>query len=272
MWPRFFQKTRPDLCYSFAGLNKILPDRCRRLGALSRVAPQQLHCRYELALRLSYSSHVYPNDVYAPKRRAVKLDGSIISAEIVGTGGLSMRYRRLNIPGRFAMSLAVAGLAAVSSEAAAQSPPASERPELLSRLLACRSVEASEGRLICYDAATRALDSAEREGRVVVVDRAQVSATRRQLFGFELPSIALFDAGQAAERIDSVESTLTRASLGGDGKWVFVLADGGVWRQIDSQRVTFHNTSGQPVRIRRAALGSYLLTIGNSRAARVRRQ
>jgi hypothetical protein len=149
-------------------------------------------------------------------------------------------------------------------------PPA--RPELLSRLVACRAVTAPEARLACYDAAAGALDSAERQGEVVVVDRAQVSAARRQLFGFELPSITLFDSGPAPEKIDSIDTTLTRAVLAGEGKWTFVLADGSTWRQIDSDRVSFQNEAGQSVRVRRASLGSYLLTVGRSRAVRVRRQ
>ena len=160
----------------------------------------------------------------------------------------------------------------LASGAAAQVAAAPERPELLSRLVACRSITAPEARLTCYDAATTALDAAERQGQVVVVDRAQLSAARRQLFGFDLPSISLFDSGPAPERIDSVETTLARASVAGDGKWIFVLADGGTWRQIDSERVTFRNTAGQEVRVRRATLGSYLLTVGGSRAVRVRRQ
>lgn len=105
------------------------------------------------------------------------------------------------------------------------------------------------------------------------MDRAQVSAARRQLFGFELPSLPdMFERGPAIERVDSIESTLERASVVGEGRWLFRLADGGVWRQIDVEPVRFQNRNGQVVRVRRAALGSYLLTVGGSRAVRVRRQ
>jgi hypothetical protein len=172
----------------------------------------------------------------------------------------------------FALFSSIICIAAFADAASAQQAAPSERPELLSRLVACRTVTAPEARLACYDAAAGALDSAERQGEVVVVDRAQVSAARRQLFGFELPSITLFDSGPAPERIDAVETTLTRAVMAGEGKWTFVLADGSTWRQIDSERVNFQNRPGQPVRVRRASLGSYLLTIDRSRAVRVRRQ
>ena len=84
--------------------------------------------------------------------------------------------------------------------------------------------------------------------------------------------ITLFDQGERPEAVDSIETTLVRAGLAGENKWVFTLADESVWRQIDSDRVNFRNRPGEAVRVRRASLGSYLMTIGNSRAVRVRRQ
>lgn len=161
----------------------------------------------------------------------------------------------------------------LATPVAAQQAPSTARPELLSRLVACRPVADSAARLACYDAAASALDSAERQGEVVVVDRAQVSEARRQLFGFDLPAMpSLFDRGGRAENLDAIETTLTRATRTGEGKWVFTLADGGAWRQIDNERVTFENRAGEPVRVRRASLGSYQLVVGRSRAVRVRRQ
>ena len=111
----------------------------------------------------------------------------------------------------------------------------------------------------------------ERQGEVVVLDRASVTETRRQLFGFNLALPSLF-RGETAAEIESVESTLQGASRNGEGRWVFRLADGAVWRQIDSEAVRFDNEPGQPVRVRKAALGSFLLTVDGSRAVRVRRQ
>lgn len=169
----------------------------------------------------------------------------------------------------------VAIVAAITLGGGAQAlaqTPAPARPEVLSRLVECRAIAASDARLACYDAAAGALDSAEREGQVVVVDRAQVTAARRQLFGFQLPSLTLFDQGEAAEPINQIETTLSRAQLVGEGRWLFTLADGTAWRQIDSERVNFRNQPGEAVRVRRATLGSYLLTTGGSRAVRVRRQ
>lgn len=171
------------------------------------------------------------------------------------------------------MSL-ISSLAAMAAAAAlpVQSVPAQNRSETLARLMACRGVADGAARLACFDAAAGVLDTAERQGDLVVLDRAGVAETRRQLFGFEMPALPRLFGPDGAPEIDSIDSTLQSASLVGEGRWVFRLADGGVWRQIDSERVRFQNRPGQPVRVRKAALGSFLLTVGGSRAVRVRRQ
>jgi hypothetical protein len=138
--------------------------------------------------------------------------------------------------------------------------------------MACRAIADSTARLACFDTAAGALDTAERQGDLVVIDRAGVDETRRQLFGFQMPSLPRLFGPEGAVELDSIDSTLQGASLVGEGRWVFRLADGSEWRQIDSERVRFQNRPGQPVRIRKGALNSFLLTVDGSRAVRVRRQ
>ena len=168
-----------------------------------------------------------------------------------------------------ACMLALSGTGAASQPVSALPDT---RPQTVDRLMACRELTADAARLSCYDAAVSAFESAQQQGDVVVVDRAQVSEARRQLFGFALPRVTLFDQDERAAPVDAIETTLVRATQTGEGRWVFTLADDGVWRQIDSERVTFRNRPGVAVRIRRAALGSYLMTLEGSRAVRVRRQ
>jgi hypothetical protein len=171
------------------------------------------------------------------------------------------------------MSL-ISGLAALAaaSTLSTQAAPLQERPETLERLMACRGIADNAARLNCFDTAAGALDTAQRQGEVVVMDRAGIAETRRELFGFEMPSLPRLFGPEGAVEIDSIETTLQSASLVGEGRWVFRLADGSVWRQIDSERARFQNSPGQPVRVRRASLGSFLLTVDGSRAVRVRRQ
>ena len=165
-----------------------------------------------------------------------------------------------------------AAIGVVAVLPAATSAQETSRPELLNRLTACRAMSDSTGRLACYDEAVAALDDAEREGEVVVVDRNQVRESRRALFGFDLPSLPAFGRVERTEdEVSEVETTLDRANRGGDGKWVFRLADGSTWRQIDSESVFFPNREGVEVRVRRAMMGSFMMTVGGSRAVRVRR-
>lgn len=129
----------------------------------------------------------------------------------------------------------------------------------------------SAARLACYDEATRALDEAERSGEVTVVDRNQVREARNRLFGFSVDSLGIFDrSGQT--RVEALETTLQSARQQGRGEWVFSLADGSVWRQIDSERLSNTPREGQPVRIREAAMGSYLLSVNGARSVRARRE
>lgn len=147
------------------------------------------------------------------------------------------------------------------------------RSTLVVNLSQCRNVADAAIRLACYDRAAEALDQGEKSGEVVVIERTQVQAARRDLFGFSMPALPnLFARNGEAEQLDSIETSLLRASQMGDGKWVFHLSDQSEWRQIDSMPVRFRNRSGETVRVRNAALGSYLMTIGASRAVRVRRQ
>lgn len=179
------------------------------------------------------------------------------------------------IPSRHTCSLVTGILLLVigGSPVQAQQTVEPPRPELLTRLIDCRAIADGGQRLACYDAAASALDSAEKQGDVVVIDREQVSIARRQLFGFQLPSMPdLLQRGTRPDTLDAIETTLTRAGQYGDGKWTFNLADGSTWCQIDSEPVRFQNRSGQSVRVRRAAMGSFLLTVDGSRAVRVRRQ
>lgn len=168
------------------------------------------------------------------------------------------------------MTIIVSFAAAALLGSPAVGPP-QERAETLTRLTTCRALTDPPARLACYDAAVVALDDAERQGEVVVMDRAQINETRRQLFGFQMPSLPRLLGASPDADIESIETTLERATQSGD-RWVFRLADGSVWGQIDSGRVFVRDRPGQPVRVRKASLGSFFLTVGESRAVRVRRQ
>ncbi len=139
-------------------------------------------------------------------------------------------------------------------------------------MAACRLVSADAERLACYDRLVAVFDQAEASGEVMVVERSQVTEARRALFGFSLRAVPLFSRGVPDEPIEAIELTLTRASQGGNGKWIFVLDDGSVWVQTDANALTRNPRPGMEINVRQGAVGSYLLSVNGTRSVRVRRQ
>lgn len=167
--------------------------------------------------------------------------------------------------------IAAAGLA-FCAPAAAIAQDAKQRPEALKRLAACRSIASESERLACYDREVAAVDAAEARKDLVVVDREQLKKTRRTLFGLALPNLSIFgDDSPDQEGVTRIETSIKSLSQTPDGKWVFVLEDGAQWTQSDSRNLPIDPKAGQPIVIRKAAMGSYLANVNKQVAIRVRR-
>lgn len=155
---------------------------------------------------------------------------------------------------------------------AAETAPRS--PAILSGLTECRAHRESATRLACYDAAVAKLVDATEKRDVVVLDRAGIRETRKSLFGFTLPRIALFgerDAKEDATQRDDVtelQTTITAARELGGGKFRLTLAEGGIWQSTESWVGGKLPAAGASILIRRAALGSYFLKLDGGRAVR----
>jgi hypothetical protein len=162
----------------------------------------------------------------------------------------------------------MAALAALSADPSW----AESRAGVMQRLMDCRKIVGDAERLACYDAAAGAMDQAEAKGDIVVVDREQARAVRRQGFGFNLPSLSLFNRGEKADELDRVAAKVTRATRDGNGKWTIVVDGDQVWRQIDTGDFTVNPKPGMTANIRRAALGSYLMSIGGKAGVRMKRE
>lgn len=167
------------------------------------------------------------------------------------------------------------GLAATlmaASGALAQDVDPGQRPALLNDLLACRAETGAEARLACYDAAAAAFDTAERQGEVTVIDQTQARETRARLFGLDLDTVNLFGGLRNDAPVEAIETTLVSASQDHRDQWTFVLSDGSTWKQIDRERVSTRVAPGATIRIRAAAMGSYLLSVNGARSVRARRE
>lgn len=173
------------------------------------------------------------------------------------------------------LMLLIAALAAPPLAAAAATPkPDARRAAVLEQLAACRKEAADAQRLACFDRAAGALDEAEAKGQVVVVDREQVRAVKKQAFGFSLPALSLFGArGQAEESVERVSYTLDHAGRTSGGMWVLATTEGPVWVQTDSSdELHGEPRKGSTLAVRHGALSSFFCNVDGQRAIRCNRQ
>ncbi len=161
--------------------------------------------------------------------------------------------------------------ALAAAPALAQERGAAPPPQALTRVFDCRQVQAADERLACYDRQVEALQAAAASQEVVAYDREQIRRTRRSLFGIALPDLSIFGGGDDEDGVTQIESTIRGLRQDPYGKYQFTLEDGARWVQIDSREMRATPRVGQPIRIRRAMMGSYLANVNNQVAIRVRR-
>jgi hypothetical protein len=136
---------------------------------------------------------------------------------------------------------------------------------------ACRAIAAPDARLACFDKTSAALDEAITNHEVTVLDKQEVRRTRRSLFGFEMPHIALFDAKDEKEQksaeYNELDSNVTAVHSLGYGKFEVVIAEGGaVWRNSDA--MDFPPKVGDKIHIKKGVIGNYFLKIGTNQVVR----
>ncbi len=152
----------------------------------------------------------------------------------------------------------------------------SEGPDILNGVYACRDIAEDAARLACFDGAVGRLREAQTQGNFAAVDRGQVQEVQREGFGFNiggltrlLPRLGGGDA--QSDDLESVEVVVERVVERANGYHAFVMTNGAVWVQVVAERAR-NVRPGQTVRIRRAAVGSYMLSPGAGSAHRVRRE
>lgn len=161
----------------------------------------------------------------------------------------------------------VATLGAFATAASAQEAA----PDATAKLLECRSIAEESLRLACYDSTVAAFAAARAGGELVVLDRQEVEQARRRTFGLDIDILNPFDRTERPAALQSITSAVTSARQVSGGKWLVSLADGSTWLQIDTETVHIGRTPTE-ARVRRAALGSYLMSVDGARSMRVKRQ
>jgi hypothetical protein len=155
------------------------------------------------------------------------------------------------------------------ARAVAPDPP---RAAVVQALTDCRKLTDDTARLACYDKAAIAFDQAETQGQVVVIDREQVKAVRRQAFGFNLPTLHIFDrTTKTEEGLDHVELDIDHAYRNAQGRWVLASTNGAVWRQTDDFDIGQEPHKGSKLSIKNGLLGSFFCKIDSTPQMRCER-
>lgn len=141
-------------------------------------------------------------------------------------------------------------------------------PPSYEALMTCRTIADDAARLACFDGNAAALADAARSGDVVVTDREGARPSWRSLFGFG----AARTAEEQGEDVSEIETRVASAGQMASGRWIIVMENGQRWRQLDTRRLVTDPRPGHAVRIRRAALGSFLANIDGQTAIRVQRE
>lgn len=165
------------------------------------------------------------------------------------------------------MAAVAIGFPACSSWA---TQPPSAAPSVAA-VIACRRITDDAARLACFDKAVTAMDEAQTTGNLVTLDREQRRAVRRQTFGFQLPSLNIFDKGEKPEEADRLEAKVASARQDAFGKWSIRLEDGATWVQIDDSELRRTPKPGSSVVITRGLVGSFFLKVEGAGSMRARR-
>lgn len=175
-----------------------------------------------------------------------------------------------DFPPRFAVALLVLGSLPIAGASAAEP----ERPAQFKRVVECRAIAEQAQRLACYDREVAQLEAAEASKELVVVDRNQIRQTRRTLFGLSLPNLGVFGGDKddkEEEGVSRLETTIAGVQQMPDGKWLLTLQEGGTWAQTDSRELPIEPRVGHPISVRKASLGSYLVSVRNQGSIRMKR-
>lgn len=166
-----------------------------------------------------------------------------------------------------ATTLLLAVLTASPAAASTEEPPV--RSELFDKLLDCRSILDGTKRLACFDGQSEAVAAAQKKGDVVVLSKQDLKETRRTLFGFSLPKFSLRGIRMDDPGIDKLEATVAAVRPTGYYWSITLDQESGTWETTEP--LNRQPGKGDKAVIKRAMLGGYLGTIGNSNLVRFKR-
>ena len=155
-------------------------------------------------------------------------------------------------------------LAPAASATQQEAPPSS-----VQRLLACRPIADGAQRLACFDRESAPVSADLRNRDLVIIDKEKARTASRTVFGFSVPNFGgLFGS---KNEVSSIQSTVRSARPNPYGGYTVALADKSVWSQTDDSPLGLSPRAGDPVVIRRGALGSFVMQVARQPSVKVKR-
>ncbi len=154
--------------------------------------------------------------------------------------------------------------------------------ETMAKVYACADMEDAGQRHACFDALVPEL----KKGRLSATAATPGVKPQQQTDAFGTPKAdtasltapqrtpAETKAAAAARKeqsVDKVSLAVKSISTGGDGKYRFVMENGQIWKQIDAEKLRGVGSGPWTAEIKKALMGSFLLSLGGSRSVRVER-
>jgi uncharacterized protein (UPF0548 family) len=154
-----------------------------------------------------------------------------------------------------AVALNVGGIGlAFGAEAAPHGP-------MIQALYDCRTLADDAAQLACFKTAVDALQKAEQQRHVVIVDREAAHANQARDFGAKKTTLEkALQPTKGEKRLSYLALKLDHAQRLGDGRLVFVTEDGAVWRQKDQRDLPDEPAKGSTLEVRRSVFGVYYCT------------
>ncbi len=155
----------------------------------------------------------------------------------------------------------------------AGAPALAQDASTAQQMQACRAITDPQQRLACYD---RQAGAVANTSAAPAPSAEEVAARKRAEFGLSQAQIIdsrpkVPDPARPAEiEVNEVAGTVAAVTRDILGRYTIRLSDGARWRQREADNIREPRV-GDPVRIRRAALGSFFANIKNERAVRFER-
>ena len=158
--------------------------------------------------------------------------------------------------------------------ATAQNEQAGETPDYLAKLKECQVIADDAARLACFDGSVNAMIAANEAGQVQIIDKEDVSNTRRQLFGLSVPEVGLLkgpDDKQSKEARELLETTITSVRYVSAKKVRFTTEEGALWEISRIPRRLRTVKAGDPVIFKKAAMGTFFIRINGQMGVKGKR-